>query len=51
MSPREVFQGAMSLPPHTHESLAEKTSAIAAVAAEDERRRAPTPQLELGEAA
>lgn len=51
MSPREVFEAAMAAPPLSEFELVQKRCAIARVRAEDERKRAPAPQLDLDEAA
>lgn len=51
MSPREVFEAAMAAPPITEHEIMQARCAKARVAAEDERKRAPTPQLPLEAAA
>lgn len=50
-SPREIFQAAMAAPPLTHDELVAKQCQVAAVAAEDDRKREPVPQLPLEVAA
>ena len=51
VDPWSVFETAMAAPPMTPEEKATFRSQIAAQMAEDERRRQPEPQLELGAAA
>lgn len=51
VDPWSVFQAAMAAPPMTPEEKAAFRSQIAAQMAEDDRRRQPEPQLELGAAA
>ena len=51
VDPWSVFETAMAAPPMTPEEKAAFRSQIAAQMAEDERRRQPEPQLELGAAA
>lgn len=51
MSPREVFERAMDAPPITEFEIMQARCAKARVRAEDERKRAPAPQLDLDEAA
>lgn len=46
-SPRAIFEAAMAAPPLTHEEIVEKARQIAAVRAEDERRRHAPLQLPL----
>ena len=46
-SPREIFQEAMAVPPFTREEIVEKARQVAAVRAEDERRRHAPTQLSL----
>lgn len=51
MTPAERFAQCKAIAEHseplTPDEVAEKASAIAKVRAEDERRRAPSPQLDL----
>ena len=51
VDPWSVFETAMAAPPMTPEEKAAFRSQIAAQMAEDERRRAPVPQLPLEAAA
>ena len=51
VDPWSVFETAMAAPPMTPEEKAAFRSQIAAQMAEDERRRAPEPQLPLPVAA
>ena len=51
VDPWSVFQAAMAAPPMTPAETAHFRSQIAAQMAEDERRRAPVPQLPLPVAA
>ena len=51
VDPWSVFETAMAAPPMTPEEKAAFRSQIAAQMAEDDRRRQPEPQLELGAAA
>lgn len=51
MSPREVWEASQAAGPLSEFELVQKRCAIARVRAEDERKRAPTPQLPLEQAA
>lgn len=51
VDPMKIFLAAMAAPPMTPAETAHFRSQIAAQMAEDDRRRQPEPQLELGAAA